>query len=133
MINSRKEIKDCNHLAALTKQFIGTEKYYKNSLFPRYRYTEGVKFVAETVGAYWLIDYIFPRYMTIVKKHKVENLYWHFKIDSSDENEGPMILIKVQDGDCRELENYEIGFTDFPNGDFEIWMHGGILHLPSEH
>ena len=36
-------------------QFIGSEVLYKHPMF-NIRYTEGVKYVAEKAGAYWLIE-----------------------------------------------------------------------------
>ena len=40
-------------------QFTGSQVIYRYPLFPGYRFTEGVKFMAETGGAFWLIDSIF--------------------------------------------------------------------------
>jgi len=45
-------------LAALA-HFTGTTQWYRNPMFPAYTYTDGVKFLAEEAGEYWLIDYVF--------------------------------------------------------------------------
>lgn len=39
-------------------QFTGTEKWYRHTLARNVHYTDGVLFVAERAGAYWLIDEI---------------------------------------------------------------------------
>ena len=37
-------------------QFTGSERFYRHALVRDVIYTEGVRYVADTVGAYWLID-----------------------------------------------------------------------------
>ena len=37
----------------------GFENHYKHRLFRGYSYSDGIKFIAEKAGAYWLIDAIF--------------------------------------------------------------------------
>ncbi len=49
---------DAKQLKAEPRQFTGTEQYYFNPLFEQFRYTDGVKFLAERAGAYWLLDYL---------------------------------------------------------------------------
>jgi len=39
-------------------QFTGSEQLYRHSLVKRFCYTDGVKYIAERAGAYWLIDEI---------------------------------------------------------------------------
>ncbi len=39
-------------------QFIGTQELYRHRLVKKIVYTEGVQYVAEHGGAYWLIDEI---------------------------------------------------------------------------
>jgi hypothetical protein len=39
-------------------QFTGTEHWYRHGLVRHVVYTDGVKYVADTGGAYWLIDEI---------------------------------------------------------------------------
>ena len=40
------------------EQFIGTENWHRHGLVRAVTYTDGVKFLAEQAGAYWLIDEI---------------------------------------------------------------------------
>ena len=39
-------------------QFTGTENWYRHNLNTDILYTDGAKYVAETAGAYWLLDEI---------------------------------------------------------------------------
>ena len=45
---------DANMLA----QFTGSERFYRHALVRNVIFTEGVKYVADTAGAHWLIDEI---------------------------------------------------------------------------
>ena len=40
------------------RQFCGTENWYRHPLNPRLVYTDGVQYLAEKAGAYWLIDVV---------------------------------------------------------------------------
>ena len=40
------------------KQFTGTKHWYRHGLNRKVLYTDGAKYVADTGGAYWLIDEI---------------------------------------------------------------------------
>lgn len=46
-------------LQAELKHFTGSEQIFYNPLFPKFRYTEGVKYLAQETHCYWLLDYIF--------------------------------------------------------------------------
>ena len=46
-------------LEAGLRQFYGTEVWYRHPLFRKCLYTEGVQYLAEHGGAYWLLDLIF--------------------------------------------------------------------------
>jgi hypothetical protein len=39
-------------------QFTGTENWYRHALVRKVLYTDGVQYVAEHGGAYWLLDEI---------------------------------------------------------------------------
>lgn len=109
------------------RQFTGTEQYYFNPMFKRFKYTDGVKYLAETAGAYWLLDYIFSS-----QPHK--NLkdqpfqVWKIKV-----NEDDSAAIAVEDGKDTVLSTFTIVFTDFPLEEFDLWLIDEILILPSEY
>jgi hypothetical protein len=39
-------------------QFTGSERWYRHGLHRRILFTDGAKYVADTAGAYWLLDEI---------------------------------------------------------------------------
>ena len=111
-------------------QFTGTENWWKHAL-SGYIYTDGVKYVAETFKAFWLLDEImfatkFEKNPTT--KAKMERFgAWTLKV----ENESAVLT--CTDGNDNELLRKEIEYTDFPHPICTMWMEGGVLILPSEH
>jgi hypothetical protein len=57
--NQRKGDTKMNDLQEKLGQFIGSETFYRHPLFRKFVYTEGVQYLAEKAGAYWLLEYIF--------------------------------------------------------------------------
>lgn len=116
------------------KQFYCSEAFYKNPLFPKYIYTEGVKYLAEQAGAYWLIDYIYSNQ----QDSKIATA--HFQAWKLKQKGSSAATITVDDGNKNILESFELEFTDFPfdilypkQEAFQLWFIDGVLMLPSEY
>lgn len=121
-------------------QFTGSEQWYRHSLCRNVIYTEGVQFLAERAGAYWLIDKI----ATAQMKPKIaaeEFQVWTLKVWSADSPKSHDATLTCTDGDKGGgpvlLHNELITFTDFPLEEIVLWVefdgqHHTIL-LPSEH
>ena len=64
-------------------QFTGSQNFYRHSLVREVLYTEGVEYVAETAGAYWLLDEIAlaQRYIISVKREDFQ--VWDLKVDTA--------------------------------------------------
>lgn len=105
-------------------QFTGTEHWYKH--LSGYCYTDGVQFVAEEGGAYWLIDKIFltTRYNAKLQEFAV----WKLTVC-----EDRSAMLVCEDGNYNELYGEKIKWTDFPLEEIEMWFENGVLILPSEH
>jgi len=103
-------------------QFTGTERYYRHWL-KGIVYTDGVKFVAESVGAYWLVDLI-ASYQPL----KVEFQVWTLR------QEGDHWCVECTDGNYLPVLKQDLPFTDFPEDlmPFEMWYQNGVIFLPSE-
>ena len=114
-----------NQLRAELAHFTGTTQWFKNPLFPNFRYTDGVKYLAEQAGAYWLIDYIFSNQISPVKETPFQ--VWKITVV---ENEG---FIKVEDGNDNVVKEFKIPFTDFPLEEYTLWFVDGVLLLKSEY
>lgn len=118
----------------------GTSTYYKNPI--GIFYTDGIKFLADTCGAYWLIDVVASWQPEIAKGHPdlVHFQVWRlFKKDDkwvvdawSDTPEAP----DSEDGPASvRLAFQEIGYSDFPPelAPFEWWTMNGYMILKEEY
>jgi len=114
-------------------QFTGTERWYRHALTGgKLLYTDGVKYVAEKGGAYWLIDLIMtsmayePRLRT---KQKHEFTVWKLKV-----NPDKTAVITASSGNrgCPYFEKV-LEYTDFPMDEIDLWFENGVLILPTEH
>jgi len=105
-------------------QFYGTENWYKH--LSGYLYTDGVRYVAQEGGAYWLVDKIL--FTTRVKKNLQEFGVWKLTV-----NEDSSAVLVCEDGNYNELYREKIEWTDFPLKRIELWFENGVLILPSEH
>ena len=106
------------------EQFVGTEQYYKHWM-PGLVFTDGVKYMAEVAGAYWLID--------IVASYRRKEPFqiWELKVDKNAE---PMaVVIMKEDSDQPELVRQEIPYTDFPLDGIKLYLIDGVLLLTSEY
>lgn len=108
------------------EQFTGTDQWYRNPLFPPYLYTDGVKYLAEQAGAYWLLDYIFgSQRFSVIKKERFQ--VWKISVKDSQ------AIIKVEDGDYNLIKRFKLDYTDFPLKEFSLWFTDNVLLLPSEY
>ena len=120
MTNTQKLLNELN-------QFNGTENWFRNPLFPQFLYTDGVKYLAENAGCYWLIDYIFSN--QIIKCLKDESFQvWKLKVNA---NQSARVI--VEDGNDKELTSFNLEYTDFPIEEFTLWLVDKTLLLPSEY
>ena len=113
-------------LLAELAHFTGTIQWFKNPLFPSYKYTEGVKHLAEKTESYWLIDYILSN-QSISEIKSTEFQVW--KINVIDTR----ATIQVEDGNYGIVKEFTIPFTDFPFPEFKLWFVNKTLLLPSEY
>lgn len=114
-------------LANDLRQFTSTDHYYRHTLSGRsFIYTDGVKYLAETAGAYWLIDKIvFGQPETELECDGFQS--WKLKVT------GSTAVLTCDDGNENIVHTEEITFTDFPLPEIELWVEGSTILLPSEH
>jgi phage anti-repressor protein len=106
--------------------FTGTEQWYKHWLGPVY--TEGVKYLAEHAGAFWLIDSIVIN-QTRPKVKGEEFQAWKLKVDL-EKHTG---VLTCDDGNGNIVYTEKVPFTDFPLPEITIWYTNRTLLLPSEY
>lgn len=139
---TKTKIETCVELSRELNGYIGSENFYQH--FTRFGvYTDGVKAMAEKVGAHWLIDLIFS-WQTQAKVKAEEFQVWVIKVDKT---KTPMAVVEMRaDKDAPIIASQKIEFTDFPDGEFKLWytLNGietptgeikriGTLLLPSEY
>jgi hypothetical protein len=119
------------NMATDLKQFTGTEVWYKHPFSKTITYTEGVQYLAEKGGAYWLLDeLVLAQRLPRVKKEEFQ--VWtltvkdHLAIDA-------MATLTCEDGNGHKVYSKVIEFTDFPLSKATIWLTDNVMLLPSEY
>ncbi|MCZ8119641.1 MAG: hypothetical protein O9295_16715 [Microcystis sp. LE18-22.4A] len=116
-------------------QFTGTENHYRNKNYP-FLYTDGIKYLAENGGAYWLLDAIASWQLEKIircDQYLADLQFWKLKV--SDDNSA--VLTCERDTDDIACEQ-KIPFTDFPIQEICLYLVNmgngeGVLMLPSEY
>ena len=116
-------------------QFWGSASFTQYGMFTKDVASEGVMYLAEEMGAYWLLDSLTACFMELKEKHdflviKLKPIHSH----------GMQILL--EDGNDNLWYTHEVEFTNFNFSklpvDFAIWaarneIGSYTLYLPSEH
>ena len=107
------------------RDFTGSEIFYRHVLSGGV-YTEGVQYVAETGGAYWLIDAIFS--WQVERKVRREPFQlWTLNVKNS------AAVLEATNGNEIVLVEQNITYTDFPLDEIKFYLCDGVLMLPSEY
>lgn len=112
-------------LSEVMAQAIGSDCLYRHQF--GIVYTQGMKAMAETAGAYWLID--------LIASHQI---YKHVRTEPFQ-----VWVLTVQDGKAtaeafddipgKLLTRQAIEHTDFPPGEWKLYLVDGVLMIPSEY
>jgi hypothetical protein len=122
------ETKSENLLADLA-QFTGSESWYRHPL-AKMLYTDGFRFLAETAGAYWLIDLVASHQLAIARKGDSAFQVWRLKKNGR----GATIDAWTDTPDKSQLlARQVIEYTDFPLDLFEWFVIDGVMMLKSEY
>jgi hypothetical protein len=120
----------CNEILENLSQFHGSGVIYKMALFNT-RYTEGIKYLANTADCHWLATDV-----SIMGKSLLEKSYFvtiDFKKCNPQIKDGPMATISYSDGNGNLFCSQEYGFTDFPLDKLRLYFVNNTLMLPSEY
>lgn len=122
---------ETENIKANLDQFTGTENYYRHPF--GLKYTDGVKYLAETVGAYWLIDLIVSWQSEVKKKlkNRQERDFQAWTLSKTEKG----FRATCTNGNEIELVYQDIEYSDFPENllPFNIWAIDGVILLPSEY
>ena len=110
------------------RQFIGSETWYRHSLNPKVLYTEGVRYVAQKGGAYWLIDVIALAQLTEKWVAREEFQVWTLTVHGDRS-----ARLVCDDGNDTIVYSQTIDFTDFPLETVRIYFTDNTVLLPSEY
>ncbi len=114
---------NANDLKKGLAQFFGTCHYYLVPIHP-FKFTDGVKFLAENAGCYWLLD-------AIASYHRKEPFQiWNLNVDLDKHT---AVLTMKEDTNEPVLVEQEFSYTDFPLENISLWLIEGILLLPNEY
>lgn len=117
-------------------EYTGTEGYHK-TILPGYVLTDGAKAAADKFKAYWLIDVILS-YQPELKKELFQ--IWTIRCTQKGSKRKAVVIMRP-DADKPAMVTQRIGFTDFPEGLFTLWLiddqsaknMGKVILLPSEY
>ena len=108
-------------------QFTGTEQWHRHGIARNVLYTDGIEHVAESGGAYWLIDEIaFAQSIRPVAAQAIQ--VWKLKV-----NPGQSATLACEDGNSEIVFTKKIEFTDFPLDEIAFFFTDNVLMLPSEY
>ncbi len=110
------------------RQFSGSEHWYRHGLVRSVLFTDGAKYVADTAGAYWLLDEI-ALAQRLKRIAGQEFQFWKLKVNLAD-NTAKLIC---EDGNGNRVFAKRIGFTDFPLEEIAFYFTNKTILLPSEY
>jgi hypothetical protein len=111
----------------ILNQFTGSEHWYRFGLDPRVTCTDGAKYVADTAGAYWLLDEIALAQRFDKKVAAEEFQSWKLTV-----NPDHSATLTCEDGNYKVVCTKQIPFTDFPPEGITLWFENNTIYLPSE-
>lgn len=106
--------------------FTGTLNYYR--YYEIFDYTDGIKFMAESCRAYWLLDAI-ASYQGRFSPGDFQN--WILTVNL--ERATGFLTCSIDDGSGLKMAaSQSITYTDFPLNIIELYCFQKVLYLPSE-
>ena len=111
--------------AAELLNFTGTGNWYRHGLVRRVLFTDGVRFIADRAGAYWLVDEIATAQMLPLVAAEEFQL-WHLSVS------GTSAVLTCGDGNGEIIYRKGICFTDFPLPEIKLYFTNNVICLPSE-
>ena len=106
-------------------QFIGTEHYCFNPLYPWMKYTDGVAYFAEHAGCHWFLDIL----GTELAAHVRRNPFMAITMSVKDS----IANIVVTDGKDNNIWSRKEIYTDCPAGNWKFFLTDKVLMLTSEY
>ncbi len=109
---------------------IGTGRLYQHSLMRSIQYTDGVKDMAETLSAFWLIDLIASHHPK-VRQTKEISRFCVWVLERKDDGSAEAACYPDLPGE--PVISQKMEFTTFPYRKQKFYLVEGVLMLPSEY
>ena len=123
-----------NNLEYELSCFCGTEEYHRwSGIFRRHVLTDGVKYLADQAGAYWLMDLI-ASYQCESRMRRNTFQCWTLKVDLKTQK----AVVACDNGNGKILAEQKIEYTDFPLEEITLYLiddagQYAIILLPNEY
>lgn len=109
-------------------QFTGTETWYRHPLVRTVLYTEGAQYVAETGGAYWLLDEIAFAQKSVQAVAAEDFQFWKLTV-----NTDRTASLICEDGNGHAVYSKALTYTDFPLPEIAFYFTNDVILLPGEY
>ncbi len=109
-------------------QFTGTEQWYRHGINRAVVFTDGAKYVADTAGAYWLLDEI-----AIIQPYNRRIAGEAFQVWKLMVHDDRSATLTCDDGNGTIIYTKHIPFTDFPLEEITFYFTDNVILLPSEY
>jgi len=117
-----------NELLSGMEQCTGTETYHKFSILSKLVLTDGVKYLCEKAGAYWLMDVI----ASYQAKCNQDEMLREFQIWTLTVKDGAGVVKCLRDTNDVAFTQ-DIPYTDFPLYEIKLYCINGVILLTSEY
>ncbi len=113
---------------ASLRQFTGTTQWFRHSLIRDVVYTEGAQYLAESAGAYWLLDEI--AFAQHYEKAVAAEPFQVWKLTVHPDRSS---LLTCNDGNGHVVFSKAIPYSDFPLDEITLYFTNHVILLPSEY
>ena len=113
---------------AVLMQFTGTEQWYRHAINRAVLFTDGAKYVADTAGAYWLLDEI-----ALIQPYDKRISREAFQVWTLAVCPDSTATLTCEDGNGHVVFKKRLDFTDFPLCGITLWFTDNTILLPSEY
>ena len=110
------------------RQFTGTKQWHRHALVRTLLYTDGVQYVAEKGGAYWLLDDIAFAQRRHERVAAEAFQLWKLRVHPDR-----TATLTCEDGNGHAVFTKALPFTDFPLAEITLYCTHGVILLPSEY
>ena len=127
-MEQKQEFKEEEFLKEL-KQHIGTYYYYKFNLFSKMVLTDGVKYLADSLNCYWLMDIVAGvEYRPLIRQQK-NFIVWKIEVSENNNFKVTAWSDTPYHTDSKRLYTQKGLYTDFKLKDFEFYQEDNVILL----